>query len=121
MHSPAHLLGGQHTLAREAMSAITHLKCYRHWYQTLEYFNSRLDDIWYIGFQETMAADYEQIKARLKLPENAHLPDDDIAAHRTPPNLDQRIDPLGLEALNDWYAEDILFYQRCRELMMMRH
>ena len=45
---------------------------------------ARLADIFFLGFQEQMAEDFEILKVKLGIPEHAVLPTDDVDAHRNP-------------------------------------
>jgi len=109
-----------HGRAVDAMAVIQHFAPYRRWYVDVEYFLSRLKDILFIGFQESMEADFETLKGLLDLPGCVSLPTGDTAAHRNPPGLDTAIGDAGLAALRDWYAEDLEFIRLCRELMSAR-
>jgi len=106
------------TLAESAMNRIGHLRpvCPR-WFENEAYFLSRLPDIFFIGFQETLATDFETLKARLGLPPEIQLPADEVAAHKTPAHFDTRLDAQAVVNLTAWYQEDIHFYQLCRRLV----
>lgn len=107
--------GALQDAALKAMHSITHLRKYKHWYVTLDYFESRLADVFYIGFQETMDSDFSKIKVLLDLPDSLQLPNDDVGAHRNPQNLDKSLTPKAVAALTDWYAEDYVFFSRCKD------
>lgn len=104
-------------LALQAMEHVEHLKRYSYWYGDSEYFKSRIKDILYIGFQESLNADFCELKNILGLPETAQLPEDDVGAHRNPKGLNKSIDKEGLLALNNWYHEDNKFVSLCKEFM----
>lgn len=111
-------------LARQDVSAIMalknvqHFRCYDKWYGDLDYFQSRIDDILFVGFQESLDEDFFKLKSILDIPEEIRLPTDDIAAHKNPKNVDKFIEPNGITALNEWYAEDAKFIRLCKELMV---
>ena len=103
--------------AARAMDQIQHIKdSYYHWFHSDEYFLNRLDDILFIGFQESLSADFERLRTLLGIPQVATLPDDDIAAHRNPPGLDRNLDACARRNLEAHYAQDIRFYEFCRNL-----
>lgn len=103
--------------AEAAMLAIGHIrKRYAHWLGSETDFRARLPDIFFIGFQETLAADFERLKIKLELPAAVALPADEVAAHRTPANFDQKLTPPAVENLRHWYRDDLRFYQLCQQL-----
>jgi hypothetical protein len=103
--------------AEKAMRTIAHVKDgYAQWFDSEEYLLSRMEDIFFIGFQETVEEDFDAVKSRLGLPANIELPTDEITAHRTPDHLEKRLDPQALENLKAWYAEDFRFFALCRQI-----
>ncbi len=101
--------------ARRAMKDISHVNApYWRWFESEEYFLSRLDDIFFIGFQETLSADFQSLKLKLGLPQSVSLPTDDKLAHRNPLFLDRTLDAEAVANLKAWYAEDIQFYMQCK-------
>ena len=110
-------LADESEAAIEAMKGIQHLKHFSNWYVSLEYFQTRVQDVLFVGFQESLVNDFEKLRSILELPENCSLPKDDFSAHRNPTNLDKHIDERGVMALERWYEEDIRFIKLCEELM----
>ena len=106
-----------HDLAINAMDYVQHLRHYDNWYIDFEYFNSRLVDIFFIGFQESLNEDFVKLKAKLSIDSNSLLPTDNIGAHRNPEGLDKHLDSQAKEALLEHYKEDIKFYTLCKELL----
>ena len=103
--------------AAEAMHAIAHARrTFDLWFGSDAYFEQRADDILFIGFQEQLSADFEILKRLLSLPQQATLPEDDIAAHRNPPNVDVNLDREARSNLAVWYAQDRRFVEQCREI-----
>lgn len=106
--------------AEAAMQGIDHVSThYWDWFGDEPTFRSRLEDIFLVGFQETLNADFEELRDRLGLPETVRLPSDDVAAHRrpTPPS------PLPAEAealIRRWYATDYEFIRLCEETVLGR-
>ena len=103
--------------AHAAMRGIAHVRSsYWLWFEDEAYFLSRLPDLFFIGFQERLSEDFEILRSRLGLPEEARLPSDPTLAHRTPESLDRRLSTEAVENLERWYARDFEFFERCREL-----
>lgn len=101
--------------AEQAMRTIAHVRdSYMRWFESQEYFLSRLADVFYIGFQETLNDDFQQLKSKLGLPEALALPDDDILAHRSPADLNRALETEAVQNLRRWYADDYKFIEFCR-------
>jgi hypothetical protein len=86
------------------------------WFRSESYFLSRKSDILFIGFQETLSADFSLLKRILNLPRAVSLPDDGVIAHRNPADLDKRLDPEAIRNLKAWYWRDYRFLELCREV-----
>ena len=103
-----------------AIAAMQHLKYvalpYWFWFEDEAYFLSRLPDIIFIGYQESLDEDFLRLKQKLGLRDDATLPDDDRSAHRTPAGIDRSLEPQALRNLKDWYADDYEFIALCGEL-----
>ena len=70
-------------LAAEAMQSIFHVKTsFWDWFEDEDYFLSRKEDIFFVGFQESLNADFERLKSKLKLPETVQLPTSDADSHK---------------------------------------
>jgi MoaA/NifB/PqqE/SkfB family radical SAM enzyme len=106
--------GVEGELARTAMVAIQHLCSNLTWLESEEYLLSRLPDIFYIGFQETLNADFEGLRQKLGLPADLRLTDDEIAANRNPSHLEYNLDEVAVANLRDWYAADQRMVEFCR-------
>ena len=104
--------------AHRGMSGIRHIRnSYWDWFESEEYFRSRLSDMLFVGFQERLGEDFEILKSKLGLPENAKLPDDDIRAHRNPTGLDRTLSEEAIMNLKEWYKHDYEFIDLCREVI----
>jgi hypothetical protein len=102
--------------ATEAMHGIGHLNTgYSFWFGDEDAFRSRVGDLFFVGFQERLGADFELLKTRLGLPADANLPEGD-AAHRAPVGFDTRLGDVARANLQRWYAEDIAFFGLCLDL-----
>jgi len=102
--------------ATAAMRGIFHVRTtFLDCFESKAYFLSRLSDVLFIGFQESLTRDFEQLKIKLDLPAAVQLPDDE-RAHRNPAGLDMRLDDKALAALQAWYARDYDFFRLCQRL-----
>jgi hypothetical protein len=106
-----------HVLAVMAMENILHFKRYEKWYVDFEYFHTRSEDILFIGFQESLETDFNQLKSILKIPLAMALPTDDLNAHRNQKSADKRLDESAIAALKEWYSDDFRFIALCKEIM----
>ena len=109
-----------HEAARRAMVSVEHFAPFRTWLVDLDYFRSRIDDVLFIGFQESLDADFAELVRILGAPPATALPTDDVGAHRTPPHLDRSIAAAGAAALERWYAEDFVFLELCKRIRAAR-
>jgi hypothetical protein len=107
---------GERAAAEAAMQSIGHMRgFFTRWFESEDYFISRLSDVFFIGFQATLDADFEILKSMLGLPGNIRLPTG-VDAHRTPAHYDQSLEPAAVENLKQWYRDDIRFYELCKKL-----
>ncbi len=105
----------QKLAAEEAMKGITHVNSsYWDWFENEEYFLSRLPDLFFVGFQESLAENFQVLKRKLNLPDTAALPTDDINTHRNPEGIDKKLEPVAIENLKKWYAREFDFMDLCR-------
>lgn len=104
--------------AQDAMRGIRHVnQPYGWWFRDEASLLSRVDDIFFIGFQEQLADDFDRLRAMLGIPDRARLPDDEVLAHRAPDGTDRSLDPEAERNLRDWYAADLRLYEKCRDLV----
>jgi hypothetical protein len=105
-HEPA-----QCAAAHAAMNEIRLLNdSFFKWIESDEYFAARAPDILLVGFQETLASDFNALKRLLQLPSRLELPADNWSSHRSPP-ADMRLDEIATANLAGWYARDIAFFE----------
>jgi Sulfotransferase family len=103
--------------AEAAMRGIGHVNTpYSYWFEDEETFQSRLADLFFIGFTERLNDDFELLKQKLGLPAELRLPQEETVAHRTPAGFSTQLSDVGRANLERWYARDIAFVQLCREL-----
>ncbi len=97
--------------ALKAMRDILHVNTFlTDWLISEDYLYRRLDDILFIGLQENLEEDFEILKRILGIPEKISLPKDPRLSHRSPVNEDRNLSSEALEALREWYGEDIKIY-----------
>lgn len=102
--------------AVQAMRAIQHVRnSFWNWFGDERYYRSRQADIFFIGFQDSLAADFEELKISLGLPEHLTLPQNDVTAHRNPKGLDRTMSAEAQMNLRGWYAADYAFMDICRD------
>lgn len=105
-------------MALMAMRRIGHVNSsYWDWFKDEDYFRSRLKDIFFVGFQERLTEDFEILKRKLGMPENAKLPNDEVSAHKNPDGLDRKLTNEAVENLTRWYRDDYKFIYMCRQIM----
>ena len=105
------------TAAKAAMNDIYHVKLsFWYWFENMNYFKSRLNDILFIGFQENMDLDFVKLKRMLALPEEIKLPTDNVLAHRNPSHLSTHLHPESIRNLKIWYKKDYEFLELCKEI-----
>jgi hypothetical protein len=107
-------------LARRAMRRIFHLRFMQRFTGPPEHVRSRLDQILYIGRQETLDADWRQLRGLLGLPRGLKLPKDAVRAHRRDPSDQPRLDAVAVAALRDWYARDYRLVACCDAIRAAR-
>ena len=104
--------------AEEAMRRVRHVnQRYEWWFADESSFLSRLDQVFFIGFQERLAEDFDRLKRMLGIPAAARLPEDEVHSHRAPDDTDRRLEPQAERNLRAWYADDIRFFELCCELI----
>jgi hypothetical protein len=108
----------QQRRARRAMRCIMHVNmpiCW--WFGSPQDFQARLPDIFFVGFQESLAEDFTRLRVMLDLPETAALPKDEIKAHKNPTHLDRTLESQAEANLKEWYQDDYKFIAFCRKYL----
>lgn len=101
-----------------AMKSIGHIRMhYWDWFDSEQYLMSRVADIMFIGFQESLVEDFQRLKAALGIPEAAALPADDVQSHRNPSHLDKSLQEQAVENLKQWYQQDYQLIAVCQGLV----
>ena len=104
-------------LALKAMGHVKHTEHFSKWLISKDYLKSRKDDLFLIGFQETLNNDFDKLKVKLNLSEDVSLPNDDVGAHRNPEGVDKSLNEKAKERLEEWYQEDIKMISYCKKIM----
>jgi hypothetical protein len=107
----------KHEEALQAMRSIRHVKTsYWDWFGSLADIKAREEAILFIGFIESLDADFRSLADRLKLTRGLSLPQDERLAHRA--NRERKRTPVlseeGKRWLKQWYARDYEFIEYCR-------
>lgn len=110
----------QRKLARWAMRCIQHLRFQQRFTGPPEELRARLDQVVYIGRQETLDQDWRQIKRLLELPRGVKLPSDPRNAHRRTTPRDTSFDEQQQQALRRWYARDYRLVAFCDQVRAER-
>jgi hypothetical protein len=96
--------------AQHAMRTIGHVRSsYWQWLGDEATFVDRLDDLLFVGRQESLARDFETLRSLLALPADARLAE----VHATPEKFDRRLSPEGVANLKAWYAADYHLLELC--------
>jgi len=96
------------------MNRIVHVNSrYWDWFESPDYCKQRIHYIFFVGFQEYLAEDFNKLKKKLGIPEDAALPTDDAKAHRNPSSLDTRLSDEAVKNLKAWYRSDYEFIDFC--------
>jgi hypothetical protein len=82
-----------------------------HWLTSKELLWERLDDIVAILLQKELADDFERLKAALRLPPQACLPDDPVEAHRGAASASTFLSNRAVQNLAAWYGPDASLYE----------
>lgn len=108
----------ERTVACGAMKDIQHVgDSYWQWFETEEYFRSRLADIFFVGFQEHLSDDFEILKERLRLPRDLDLPTDGTLAFKGPTDVDRTLDERARDNLRHWYRDEYRFVALCKDVL----
>lgn len=90
-----------------AMQSIQHVRShYQFWLNSVEYLESRSQDVLWIGRTEHLTADFETLKQLLNLPAECALPASDVLSHRRLETDDTWLDAVGLQNIKQWYHSD---------------
>jgi hypothetical protein len=110
----------QRARARWAIRHIRHLRFQQRFTGPPDELRARLEQVVYIGRQETLDHDWRQLKRLLKLPRHLQLPSDPKTAHRRTSPRDASFDERQLRALRRWYARDYRLLAFCDQVRAER-
>jgi hypothetical protein len=101
--------------ARKAMNAMRHTRWgYTYYLGSIGLLEREKDRILFIGAQESLDSDFEILKVVLELPADCTLPQDEVAAHRTPDGYEKRVSDRGRRNLERYYRQDYKIYNWCK-------
>ena len=106
--------------AVKAMKSIFHVNTsFWDWFENKEYFLSRMPDIFFIGFQESLDGDFERLKIKLGLPDTIKLPAESLEAHKGDySDFEKILEEKAIKNLEKWYAKDYEFLSLCRKIVI---
>lgn len=103
--------------AIRAMEAIEHVgDSYSEWYESKQYFLSRMSDAVMVGRVEDLDNHFNQLKSILNLSPKSSLPTSEEEAHKNPySDLETNLDDKACRNLRDWYKKDYEFLELCEK------
>ncbi|MEM7453548.1 MAG: sulfotransferase family 2 domain-containing protein [Planctomycetota bacterium] len=105
----------ERTAAEAAMNGINHVRFrYSAWLGSVEQLEMRLEDVFFVGFQESLATDFRLLIPRLGVSDSLTLPGDGNAAHKTPAHLKQALSETAAANLRRWYSDDYELLEYCK-------
>jgi hypothetical protein len=104
--------GALHEAACDAMRGIRHIARPQSDWATLA--EIREGNVPWIGFTETLAADFERLKSLLSLPASVMLPADEKDAHRSSPDLPTDLSDRGRRNVLAWFADDLGLWEQLK-------
>ena len=110
-------------LAKTVLERNLHMRHISCWYGSKEYFKSRFSDILFIGFTETLDADFNNLKKLLNIPSEITLPQKPKQANKIRNTIRDEhkiIQEPGLTLLKEWYKQDIELVALCKEIRASR-
>ena len=94
--------------ATAAMNAMVHSRMhFTHWLRDVDYLESRIDRITFIGFQEHYAEDVARFLRVLGVETEVPVPHH----HQAPDEMSKTLSDQAQENLTRWYAEDLVLYE----------
>jgi len=101
--------------AQASLREIQHVRdSFWTWLGDPAYLVSRLDDVLFIGFQDTLDADFDALKNALGLAGDIQLPTDPVEAHRAHGESEPPLSQLAQRNLEQHYAADCALYRLLR-------
>jgi hypothetical protein len=102
-------------VAIQSMKSIDHVNTsFYKWFDSIKYFESRKNDVLFIGFQEDFTKDVLDLFSLLEFKGTDVLPQKRI--HSNSKKVDKKLSGLAEKNLVNWYKEDIRFYEYCSNL-----
>lgn len=103
--------------AAHAMHNIGHVKdFYSRWYESKEYFLSRISDALMVGRVEKIDSHFSKLKSNLNLSPKSDLPTSEEGANKNPyPSSKTNLDEEARRNLRKWYRKDYGFLELCEK------
>jgi len=93
--------------AIQAMKSIEHVRSsYGDWIKDEKYFLEKIDQVLFIGTQENLSNDFQNLKALLGISGNTTLPIDNVDMHKNPDNINKKLDTVAIQNIKNWYKTD---------------
>ncbi|MEH6593531.1 MAG: sulfotransferase family 2 domain-containing protein [Halioglobus sp.] len=93
--------------ARKAMQSVGHVKrSLWFWFESEEYLEERQNDIFFIGFQESLTNDFDMLLEALALSGLYTLTSNPVVSHRSPEDADRQLDPGSEKNIREWFSQD---------------
>jgi hypothetical protein len=107
--------------AEYSISKVRHLSStYSQSLGSIEYIRSRLDDLYFVGFQENLDQDFQRLKKKMSMPGSIELTRDNRLAHKMPVHFDRRLSDQALHNLEAIYSEDYRIYNFLKDFAQKR-
>lgn len=102
-------------IAIQSMNSIGHVNTnFYNWFYSKAYFDSRMKDVFFIGFQENFNEDVLDLFDLLKLDNINIAPVKKV--HSNSLKIDKKLTLLAEDNLKNWYKNDLEFYNYCKIL-----
>lgn len=107
--------------AERAMRDIRHVRTsFGTWLGSPDLLRSRRAHILLVGWQETLADDFERLRALIGLPDQCQLPDDPKQSNKAPDDTPTELSEAGTANIRSWYAEDYAIIDALEEMGLTR-
>lgn len=107
----------ERTAAEAAMRDIRHVRTsFADWLGSPELLRKRAGQVLLVGWQETLADDFERLRGLVGLPHSCRLPEDPRSANRAPDATPTDLSDAGLASIRAWYRADYRIIDVLEEL-----
>jgi hypothetical protein len=107
---------GRREAAGAAMQGIRLVRDrYSYWLRDGDYLEERRQDLFHVGLQETLQADFEQLRDALGFGPGLALPTDPVQAHRGIAATGRELEGDARRNIEQWYLDDAHLLAWCRD------